>query len=338
MLVQGTVKSEFWKAVKEENIAKVKEYVKENAEYINARDRLKNTPLHYALLNDDKEMIDYLMENGADLNAKNNYGKTPFHIVVEKEDIDIVKLCIEKGANVNLEKFTGESSLDIATERENKDLIELLLKEGALPNSSRKESALHKAVYKGSYEIVEMLLKSGANPIALNKSKNTPLSIAKKASYKNKDKIIRILNKYATPRHAVEKRDNATLRESLQQYTRNEEQELFKRTDEFFDIENYLDLLKKSKEVADLVKENKESKKRLKEINDIFKKGNISKEVRLTLKEEEKNKKVTLRNNREILTTIKDVQKEVDDLARLNIVHLMCSCLHSGKKDVELEK
>ncbi|MCP4134848.1 MAG: peptidoglycan DD-metalloendopeptidase family protein [bacterium] len=47
---------------------------------INALDSRKNTPLHYAILNNYLDLAKLLIENGADVNAVNKAGKAPIHL------------------------------------------------------------------------------------------------------------------------------------------------------------------------------------------------------------------------------------------------------------------
>ncbi len=49
---------------------------------INARDRYRNTPLHYAIINNRLDVAEFLILKGADVDARNNKGKTPLHLSV----------------------------------------------------------------------------------------------------------------------------------------------------------------------------------------------------------------------------------------------------------------
>ena len=98
-----------------------------------------------------------------------------------------------------------------------------------------------------------------------------------------------------------------------------------------------MNLLKTSAEVRTLVDENKAARKRIKEIQNIFKKNNSTREQIQAQRDEEKIEKTKLKNNREIIKTINNVQNNVDDLARLNIVHLMC-CLYKNNEGAELTR
>ena len=56
------IKSNFWEAVKEGNLSKVEEYVKIHHVDVNVKDILKNTSLHYAVLNQDIPLMKFLIK------------------------------------------------------------------------------------------------------------------------------------------------------------------------------------------------------------------------------------------------------------------------------------
>ncbi len=51
---------------------------------INAQDKLRNTPLHYACLYGNIKGVKFLLENNARVDLKNKYGKTPLDLTKEK--------------------------------------------------------------------------------------------------------------------------------------------------------------------------------------------------------------------------------------------------------------
>ena len=57
-----------------------------NAE-INSPDFDGDTPLHFAVMNNNLEAVEYLLENGANTNVKNKDGITPLHIAVKRKKL-----------------------------------------------------------------------------------------------------------------------------------------------------------------------------------------------------------------------------------------------------------
>ena len=59
--------------------------VEEN--FINSRDHNGRTPLHHAVINGYREVVELLVEKGADINAADNFGFTPLDLARKKPDI-----------------------------------------------------------------------------------------------------------------------------------------------------------------------------------------------------------------------------------------------------------
>ena len=57
---------------------------------IDGMNELRNTPLHWAVLNRQKEFVQFLLDNRADANIKNSDAKTPLDLAVEDENDDMV--------------------------------------------------------------------------------------------------------------------------------------------------------------------------------------------------------------------------------------------------------
>ncbi len=55
------------------------DYLISNGANTNVKDEYGNTPLHYASMCGNLEVVKYLINKGADINKKNNKGNTPLH-------------------------------------------------------------------------------------------------------------------------------------------------------------------------------------------------------------------------------------------------------------------
>ena len=64
-----------------------------------ARNEDGGTPLHYAAMNGNPEVVERLLELGADINAKDNDGYTPLHWASRRGHAEAVKLLLEHGAD-----------------------------------------------------------------------------------------------------------------------------------------------------------------------------------------------------------------------------------------------
>ncbi|WP_422133281.1 ankyrin repeat domain-containing protein [Endozoicomonas sp. ALD040] len=96
---------------------------------INAKDDQGNTSLHYAIQNNDIDMIEILLKNGAGINIQNSLGYTPLHFAVQLENKEVVGCLMEhKGeiANPNICANDGRTPLSIAYKSRLLDIVKAL--------------------------------------------------------------------------------------------------------------------------------------------------------------------------------------------------------------------
>ncbi len=68
---------------------------------VKLRDSAGNTPLHYAVFNQDISEVKRLVKAGADINASNNYGLTPVRCAAFFNNAEIIDILISGGACLN---------------------------------------------------------------------------------------------------------------------------------------------------------------------------------------------------------------------------------------------
>ena len=103
---------------------------------INEKDSEGSTPLHRAVRNMHKEMIEFLLNMGADVDVAEADGVTALHVAASLGNVDCIYLLagVSK-ANVNAMTQThGKTPLDIAVKSECMATICTLLNLGADPN------------------------------------------------------------------------------------------------------------------------------------------------------------------------------------------------------------
>lgn len=98
--------------------------IQNNAE-VNNPDFDGDTPLHFAVMNNNAEAVAYLLENGANTNVKNKDGITPLHISVKEKNYDITGLLLSNRADKNTKDVTGVSALDMVKASNDVDLFKL---------------------------------------------------------------------------------------------------------------------------------------------------------------------------------------------------------------------
>ena len=114
---------------------------------LEAVDEVGDTPLSYACMGDQYEMVEYLVGKGASVNAYHNT-RSPIQIACGKSNMKIINFLLDRGADLTI----GTDS-EIGT-------------------------PLHWAVGENRVEVTEELLKRGANVDALNAPGLTALVLA----------------------------------------------------------------------------------------------------------------------------------------------------------------
>ncbi|EAY17247.1 hypothetical protein TVAG_292000 [Trichomonas vaginalis G3] len=76
------------------------EYFLSHCSNINEKDKCGRTALHYAALNNCKEIAELLISNGANINEKDNDGKTALHYAAKYNSKEIVELLISHDINI----------------------------------------------------------------------------------------------------------------------------------------------------------------------------------------------------------------------------------------------
>jgi ankyrin repeat protein len=106
-------------AIKQNNFDKVKELISTvNINEIfeekddNTKTKVKQTPLQYAVIMGNTQIVQLLIECGADINeGEINSTSTLLYIASSKGHLGVVKLLIENGTDINKSNNSGWSSL-----------------------------------------------------------------------------------------------------------------------------------------------------------------------------------------------------------------------------------
>lgn len=93
------------------NLSGVKRCIASKKFNINVRDNKGYTPLMYAIMNHNLNMVEFLVEHGADINLCNNKGQSPLKIAYLYDSKGIAEYLFSKGAvDQNIED--GKQNLD----------------------------------------------------------------------------------------------------------------------------------------------------------------------------------------------------------------------------------
>ncbi|MBI3985289.1 MAG: ankyrin repeat domain-containing protein [Lentisphaerae bacterium] len=176
-------------AAKQGRLATMAALLKSRPELVNARDKKKLTPLHWAVLNRHANMVDFLLDHGANVNATDKYGMTPLHMAALWNLTDIAGRLLRTGANPDLKGIRYNSilvtPLHEAAAAGHPAMIDLLADNGADVNEptggDNRVMPLHMAAARGQYEAVKMLIAHDAEVNARDTNGKTPLTWARES-------------------------------------------------------------------------------------------------------------------------------------------------------------
>jgi ankyrin repeat protein len=83
-------------------------------------------PLHWAVSNSSKQIIEYLIKAGADIEAQNDAGFTALLVAARTSTLEITELLVEAGADVSFELEGEGNALMFAAEYNHLDIYEYL--------------------------------------------------------------------------------------------------------------------------------------------------------------------------------------------------------------------
>jgi ankyrin repeat protein len=124
------------------------------------------TSLHYAVRNDDAQLVDRLIRAGADVKAANRYGITPLYLACVNGNAAIIEKLLKAGADANAVSSEGETALMTAARTGNVDAVKVLLAHGADVNARETwhgETALMWAVSQKHAAAARELIAKGAD-------------------------------------------------------------------------------------------------------------------------------------------------------------------------------
>ena len=113
----------------------IAEWVEENKDAVYAQNESGMTPLHIAIQEGKKEMVEILLRNATKpgyVNCGDKYGWTALHDAAKKGRIDIMKLLLQKKPDTGAKtKNSGATALHIAADMGHANIVRLLLEANA---------------------------------------------------------------------------------------------------------------------------------------------------------------------------------------------------------------
>ena len=132
----------------------------------NSGDADGSTVLHFAVENDETELIQALLAAGARARVANRHGITPLHLAATNGNATIVQRLIAAGADVNGVTPGSETALMMAARTGDPETIKALLTHGAMVDAKegwRGQTALMWAATENNAAAIRLLVEAGAD-------------------------------------------------------------------------------------------------------------------------------------------------------------------------------
>ena len=132
----------------------------------NAAEPDGTTALHWAVRQDDVELVDRLLKSGADPKAANRYGVTPLRLAAVNGNAAIIERLLKAGVDANAVGPDGETALMTVARGGHVEAAKALLAHGATVDAREKwhgQTALMWAAAQGHVDMVRTLLAGGAD-------------------------------------------------------------------------------------------------------------------------------------------------------------------------------
>ena len=164
-------------------VDRVRSFLREDPNALHSRLGLpKSSPIHWAAICGQTEVLRLLLKSGANPNAKTLRGSTALLFASANGHLDAVRLLIAKGADVTARAnpLGGVTPLHSAAYNGKVEVVKFLLDKGASTADMDSEggTALHSAAQGGSANMAELLLRRGAAINAKTHRGLTPLDQA----------------------------------------------------------------------------------------------------------------------------------------------------------------
>ncbi|CAB0037937.1 unnamed protein product [Trichogramma brassicae] len=170
---------------------------------IELRDKSRNTPLHWAVVNCNWRVCKIMLENGERANAANDEGFTPLHLICKADQstfsMSLIELLLHNGADENLANAEGSTALHLICKEQPTAAVvsffELAYRMGRPLQVNARDflgkTPLHIALAEGDKErTAAVLLRRGADPNLADTGNATPLHYA--CAGPRADEVVRV--------------------------------------------------------------------------------------------------------------------------------------------------
>jgi ankyrin repeat protein len=133
---------------------------------VNASEADGTSPLHWAVYQNDVDLVDRLIKAGANVNVLNEYGSAPLTEAAVTGNVAMMERLLKAGADPESPNADGQTALMVVSRTSNLAAANALLKKKANVNAVemwRGQTALMWAAAESQPEMVTLLIKQGAD-------------------------------------------------------------------------------------------------------------------------------------------------------------------------------
>lgn len=172
--------SDLLNAISTRKLNKAKELASAGADLNERSSDIGRTPIMWASIQGQKEMVAFLISMGADVNLQDSEGKTALMLASWAGNKEIAFLLVDNRAYVNLADKEGKTALMIALRETNGDIAKFLISKGANINIKDNfgNTPLLYALIEKLPDLSGLLILKGADIFVKNKDGSTPLIYA----------------------------------------------------------------------------------------------------------------------------------------------------------------
>lgn len=139
-----------------------------------------HTALHYATLGDHPDMVKWLLEKGAEIGV-NGDGRSPLHIAAVRGNLVIVKHLVKHKCELDTVDQFSFTPFSLACLRGHFPIVKHFMDNCSPGTELNLNDGLLRAAECGHLKVMELLLGHNADVNTLNKSGESPLSIASRS-------------------------------------------------------------------------------------------------------------------------------------------------------------
>ncbi len=223
---------EYFKAIKEGQLEKIKQMLENNPKLLNSKDESGMSGVIVASYYSHPKIVAYLVSKGATLdvfeasmvgdlssmmnllehdkdlaNAYSSDGFTPLHLAAFFGHMDAARFLVERRANINAiaKNSMKVTPLHSAVAHNQIEISELLISNGADVNAKQEHNftPLHGAAQNGNVPLTNLLLRHGAKADVRTSDGKTPLDLTKEGGLEagkkdDRELVAKILEKLVT--------------------------------------------------------------------------------------------------------------------------------------------